>query len=52
MNKDKFLKELEKKLSVLNEQERKDIIDEYKSTIEEKIKLLEKNRIVWIKREQ
>lgn len=38
MNKDKFLKELEKKLSVLNEKERKDIIDEYKSTIEEKIK--------------
>ena len=38
MKKDKFLKELEKKLSVLNEQERKDIIDEYKSTIEEKIK--------------
>ena len=38
MNKDKFLKELEKRLSILNENERKDIIDEYKSTIEEKIK--------------
>lgn len=38
MNKEKFLKELEKRLSILNENERKDIIDEYKSTIEEKIK--------------
>ena len=38
MNKEKFLKELEKKLSILNEKERKDIIEEYKSTIEEKIK--------------
>ncbi|MBR3229450.1 MAG: DUF1700 domain-containing protein [Bacilli bacterium] len=38
MNKDKFLKELEKRLSILNEKERKDIIDEYRSTIEEKIK--------------
>ena len=38
MNKDRFLKELEKKLSILNENERKDIINEYKSTIEEKIK--------------
>lgn len=38
MNKEKFLKELGKRLSILNENERKDIIDEYKSTIEEKIK--------------
>ena len=38
MNKEKFLKELEKRLSILNEKERKDIIEEYKSTIEEKIK--------------
>ena len=38
MNKEKFLKELEKRLSILNEKERKDIIDEYRSTIEEKIK--------------
>ena len=36
--KEKFLKDLERKLSILNEKERKDIIDEYKSTIEEKIK--------------
>lgn len=38
MNKEKFLKELEKRLSILNEKERKDIIEEYKNTIEEKIK--------------
>lgn len=38
MNKDEFLEELEKKLSILNEKERQDIIDEYKDTISEKIK--------------
>ena len=42
MNKEKFLKELEKRLSILNEKERKDIIEEYKDTIEEKIKNGEK----------
>ena len=38
MMKDKFLKELEKKLSILTELEKKDIIDEYRDIIEEKIK--------------
>ena len=38
MNKDEFLEELEKKLSILNEKERQDIIDEYKDTISEKVK--------------
>lgn len=38
MNKEKFLKELEKRLSILNEKEKQDIINEYKDTIEEKVK--------------
>ena len=38
MNKEKFLKELEKRLIVLNDHEKKDIINEYRDTIEEKIK--------------
>jgi len=38
MNKKEFLETLEKKLSILNEKERQDIIDEYKDTISEKVK--------------
>ncbi len=38
MNKKEFLKELEKKLKILNDEERKDIIDEHRDVIEEKIK--------------
>ena len=38
MNKEEFLKKLEKELSILNEKERQDIIDEYKDTISEKVK--------------
>lgn len=38
MTKDKFLRSLEKKLSMLSEEERKDTIDEYRDIIEEKIK--------------
>lgn len=38
MTKRKFLNELEKKLYILNDEERKDIINEYKDTIEEKMK--------------
>ena len=38
MNKKEFLNKLEKALTILNEKERKDIIDEYKATIEEKVK--------------
>lgn len=38
MTKTKFLKELEKSLYVLAEVERKDIIDEYRDIIEEKVK--------------
>ena len=38
MNKKEFLRVLEKRLSILNEDERKDIIDEYKDTISEKVK--------------
>lgn len=38
MNKEKFLTELGKRLSILNEKEKQDIINEYKDTIEEKIK--------------
>lgn len=38
MTKDKFLRDLEKKLSMLSEEERKDTIDEYRDIIEEKIK--------------
>ena len=38
MNKKEFLSTLEKRLSILNEDERKDIIDEYKDTISEKVK--------------
>ena len=38
MNKKEFLEKVEKKLSVLDEKERKDILDEYKDTISEKVK--------------
>lgn len=38
MNKKEFLEKIEKKLSVLDEKERKDILDEYKDTISEKVK--------------
>jgi len=38
MNKNKFLKELEKRLAILSEVERKDIVDEYSDIIAEKIK--------------
>ena len=38
MNKKEFLDKLEKKLSILDESERKDILDEYKDTISEKVK--------------
>lgn len=38
MTKKEFLKRLEERLSILNSSERKDIIDEYKDTINEKIK--------------
>ena len=38
MNKEEFLKKLDKKLAVLSEKERKDIIDEYRDTISEKVK--------------
>lgn len=38
MNKKKFLKLLEEKLNILSEEERKDIINEYKDTIEEKVR--------------
>ena len=38
MNKEEFLSQLEKELSILNDKERQDIIGEYKDTIEEKVK--------------
>lgn len=38
MNKQKFLKELEKRLLILNETERQDTINEYRDIIEEKVK--------------
>lgn len=38
MSKKEFLNLLEKKLNILDENERKDIINEYKDTIEEKVK--------------
>lgn len=38
MTKDKFLRDLEKKLSMLSETERKETIDEYRDIIEEKVK--------------
>lgn len=38
MNKEKFLKELEKKLAVLSEEERRDTINEYRDIIEEKVR--------------
>lgn len=38
MNKEEFLNKLEKELSILNEKERQDILDEYKDTISEKVK--------------
>ena len=38
MNKQKFLKELEKKLEILSETEREDTINEYRDIIEEKVK--------------
>lgn len=38
MNKKEFLEKIEKKLLVLDEKERKDILDEYKDTISEKVK--------------
>lgn len=38
MSQDKFFKELEKRLEILSEEERNDIINEYKDTLHEKIK--------------
>lgn len=38
MNKKKFLKILEEKLQILSEEERNDILNEYKDTIEEKVR--------------
>ena len=38
MNKEKFIKELTKKLNILSEEEKNDIILEYEDIIEEKIK--------------
>lgn len=38
MNKKKFLKILEEKLQILSEEERNDILNEYKGTIEEKVR--------------
>ena len=38
MNKKKFLKILEEKLQILSEEEINDILNEYKDTIEEKVK--------------
>ena len=38
MNKKKFLKLLEEKLQIFSEEERNDILNEYKDTIEEKVK--------------
>lgn len=38
MNKEEFLNELERELSILNDKERQDIIGEYRDTIEEKVK--------------
>lgn len=38
MSKEKFLRELEKKLAILSEEERKDIINEHRDIIEEKMK--------------
>lgn len=38
MSKQKFLKELEKRLAILNEEEKEDTINEYRDIIEEKIK--------------
>src|SRR5574344_768574 len=38
MTKKEFLKKLEEKLSILTEEERKDILSEYENTIDEKIK--------------
>lgn len=38
MKKDEFLKKLEKRLSILNEEERQDILDEYKDHLEKKMK--------------
>lgn len=38
MNKKKFLKLLEEKLQILSEEERNDILNEYKDTIEEKVR--------------
>ena len=40
MNKEEFLQKLEKELSILNNKERQDIIEEYKDTIEEKVKMV------------
>lgn len=38
MNKEEFLEKLKKELSILNDKEKEDIIEEYKDTIEEKVK--------------
>ena len=38
MSQDKFFKELEKRLEILSEEERNDIINEYKDTLHEKMK--------------
>ena len=38
MNKEEFLKTLSKKLEILEEKERADTIDEYRDTIEEKMR--------------
>ncbi|MDD3453685.1 MAG: DUF1700 domain-containing protein [Bacilli bacterium] len=38
MNKERFLKDLEKKLAILSEEERQDTINEYRDIIEEKVR--------------
>lgn len=38
MNKEEFLSQLDKKLKIINEKERKDIVDEYRTHLEMKIK--------------
>lgn len=38
MNKEEFLEKLKKELAILNDKEKEDIINEYKDTIEEKVK--------------
>ena len=51
VNKEKFLKELEKKLKVLSQEEKQDILNEYEDIIAEKIESRKREVFLKIQKE-